>query len=205
MYSKTRMHSKGLTLIELLMAITLTGVISVIFFTMVPQFTKRAHDVQRKKDLKVWQEAIEQYYVDKGVYPWHMTELSHPDYPCTPPACSICTGWCANDKDSTGVNWQQFELEISPYLKEVPRGRNSEAWVTYVYTTSVRDPSFPGGWTYEGPPVRYCIGTFLETPNDPQINNPTASPNGSWNLECDKFQWGCASNYYLCGPKEAGE
>src|SRR3990170_1750825 len=122
------MHTKrGLTLIELLMAVTLTGVIAVIVFTVMPQFTKRARDIQRKKDLKVWQEALEQYYVDKGIYPWHMTEVSHPDYPCTPPACSVCTGWCANDKDPTGAMWEQFEAELSPYLKEVPIGKKSDA------------------------------------------------------------------------------
>lgn len=129
--------------------------------------------------------------------------------------CSVCTGECrdASDctKDRSGKSYDTLKQELAPYIPTISNGpAHSSSWITYVYTTSVRtdtrgdsDPSNDTWTDYANQkPQRYCVGTFLEDPHNPKINNPTATWNSDPNIpSCDKFYWGCGANYYICSKE----
>ncbi|MFH0937295.1 MAG: prepilin-type N-terminal cleavage/methylation domain-containing protein [Candidatus Daviesbacteria bacterium] len=60
---------KGFTLVELLVVISILGVLAVIGMSTYSAFQKRARDTQRQSNLKVIQSALEQYHADQGYYP----------------------------------------------------------------------------------------------------------------------------------------
>ncbi len=62
-------HRKAFTLIELLIVITIIGILAVALVPRISQGPARARDVQRKADLQQVATALEMYYADHGEYP----------------------------------------------------------------------------------------------------------------------------------------
>jgi prepilin-type N-terminal cleavage/methylation domain-containing protein len=60
---------KSFTLIELLIVITIIGILAVALVPRISQGPARARDVQRKADLQQVATAMELYYADHGEYP----------------------------------------------------------------------------------------------------------------------------------------
>ncbi len=60
---------KSFTLIELLIVITIIGILAVALVPRIAQGPARARDVQRKADLQQLATAMELYYADYGEYP----------------------------------------------------------------------------------------------------------------------------------------
>lgn len=56
----------GFTLIELLVVISIIGVLSAVGLASFSGAQRRARDGRRRADIKSYQEAMEQYYVDNG-------------------------------------------------------------------------------------------------------------------------------------------
>ncbi len=72
---------KGLTLIELLVAIIILGVLSSLIAGNVVNSLKKSRDARRKADLEQVQRALELYYQDNKQYPASLTwggSLTHP-------------------------------------------------------------------------------------------------------------------------------
>jgi general secretion pathway protein G len=67
MFRKT--FKKGFSLVELLVVITIIAILSVAAYSAVGGNTIKARDAKRKQDLTAIQQAIELFYVEKGVYP----------------------------------------------------------------------------------------------------------------------------------------
>lgn len=59
----------GFTLLELLIAMAILGILTSFLFTTYSSTQKKARDAQRKSDLREIQEALEMYLNDKGLYP----------------------------------------------------------------------------------------------------------------------------------------
>lgn len=72
--------SRGFTLIELVVVISILAILSGVLVPRVTNHLKSARDARRLADIKAVRGAIEQYYMDKGVYP-------------TPNANSSYGGW----------------------------------------------------------------------------------------------------------------
>lgn len=61
--------SKGFTLVELLVAISIIAIISGIGFMSLGAVQRSGRDAQRESDLRTIQSALQQYYADKNFYP----------------------------------------------------------------------------------------------------------------------------------------
>ena len=61
-------NKKGFTLIEILINLTLIGILSAFMFANFSTI-KKARDTRRKADLKQIEKALEQYRSDNGIYP----------------------------------------------------------------------------------------------------------------------------------------
>lgn len=66
---KKRKNTFGFTLFELLVAISIIGILVSIGMASYSAAQKRARDARRKEDLKTLQTALEQYYSVAGAYP----------------------------------------------------------------------------------------------------------------------------------------
>lgn len=61
--------TKGFTLLELLVTVTIIAVLTVIGVVSFAQVNKRSRDVKRKSDLEQIRSALEMYRSDNGAYP----------------------------------------------------------------------------------------------------------------------------------------
>jgi len=58
----------GFTLFELLVVISIIGLIVAVGMVSYSQAQKRGRDARRKEDLKAWQKGLEQYYAENTAY-----------------------------------------------------------------------------------------------------------------------------------------
>ncbi|MEX0617041.1 MAG: prepilin-type N-terminal cleavage/methylation domain-containing protein [Candidatus Woykebacteria bacterium] len=125
---------------------------------------------------------------------------------------------------------KSFDDAIEPYLAgglpDAPMGpfqgntyTSGWSWTGYLYTSRVEVS--PGVWSTDG--STYRLGTWLENNGsgggtaDPDINNPVGfTPPGNNGSQaraglccggngpavCNKFQWGCLTNYFVGPPTE---
>ncbi|KUK79545.1 MAG: hypothetical protein XD95_0310 [Microgenomates bacterium 39_7] len=69
----------GFTLLELLIVITIIGILTSLAMVSYSSAQRRARDSQRQADLKAIQNALEQYYADHdGNYPSSVDDCNHP-------------------------------------------------------------------------------------------------------------------------------
>jgi len=124
--------SFGFTLVELLVVITILGIIVAIGLVSFRSAQERGRDAQRKSDLKQIASALELYYSDYGKYPdaGAGTILG-----CPSPDSGVCT-WGAADKS--------FTDNKTLYMKVVPKDPTKGH--SYLYRTvsvnSVPDTGF---------------------------------------------------------------
>lgn len=71
---------KGFTLIELMIVMTLIGILAAIAQPQFHQYTVRAREAVLKENLFTVREVIDQYYADKGKYPDTLQELADNRY-----------------------------------------------------------------------------------------------------------------------------
>ena len=92
-------HSRGFTLIELVVVISILAILSGVLVPRVSSHLRAARDARRLADIKAVRAAIEQYYADKGSYP-------------SPNANSSYGGWdVSSDGDFIGVLRDQGYLD----------------------------------------------------------------------------------------------
>lgn len=73
------MRSKGFTLVELLVAVSIVSLLSIVGFVSYTSANKRARDARRREDLKAVQAALELYFAANNSYPttggnWYSSE-----------------------------------------------------------------------------------------------------------------------------------
>ena len=73
--SKTSARSRGFTLIELMVVISIIGVLAGIAVVQVKNMQRKARETALKKDLHDMREAIDNFYADKQRYPSDLNEL----------------------------------------------------------------------------------------------------------------------------------
>lgn len=72
--------NKGFTLIELMIVMTLVGILAAIAQPQFKQYTIRARETVLREDLFTMREVIDQYYGDKGKYPDALEDLVSNQY-----------------------------------------------------------------------------------------------------------------------------
>ncbi|HEV2339285.1 MAG TPA: prepilin-type N-terminal cleavage/methylation domain-containing protein [Patescibacteria group bacterium] len=127
------MKQKGFTLVEMLIAIGIIGILSIVLLMVVnplEQFQK-ANDSRRKSDLAQIQRALEQYYQDHGQYPRYSTAS---------PLYEIVDFNNINANPRPGIAWGN---PWQPYMNFLPKDPDSGR--TYIYVT---DSSYQTYWLY---------------------------------------------------------
>jgi len=98
-------NNKGFTLVELLVVISIVGVLSSIVLISITETRKKANDAKRMHDMEQIQKALSIYYNDNGRYPSISGD-------------SCCDGW---DQGPCGTDPFIGTLETSGLLSEVPK------------------------------------------------------------------------------------
>lgn len=158
-----RDRSKGFTLLELLIAVAILGLLASIVSAPIMASRQRARDAKRIENFRVIRDALEMYQNDHGVYP--------------PSQC----GWNCNDYYYSCVTsgpgaWSNLAAFLEPYLEDLPADPintpNTPPWsltaegYCYAYG-NVANPSVgpvPGG----GAEHTYDLTARLETRNHPE-------------------------------------
>ncbi len=69
------MNERGFSLLELIVVLTLVGLLVGIALPMYKDATQRAREAALKQDLQRMREAIEEYYTDRAEYPQALEDL----------------------------------------------------------------------------------------------------------------------------------
>jgi len=87
---------KGFTIIELLVAIVVIGILIGIVVVSYGTIQQRSRDAERESDITQIKIALEKYHAEKSMYP------------------EVC------DEDGTACNISLLSSELAPYLKVIP-------------------------------------------------------------------------------------
>src|SRR5262245_6895977 len=68
-------HPPGFTLLELIIVITVIGILATIALPALRDLPLRANEAPLKTDLRTMRDVIDQYYGDQGTYPTSLEEL----------------------------------------------------------------------------------------------------------------------------------
>lgn len=98
--SQSSDKNKGFTLVELLVAITIVAILSMIALTLYSSSQKSARDAKRKEDINAISKALEQYKTAKGSYP---------------------TGCADAWSGDTHTEWNLTTCGLTGYMKELPK------------------------------------------------------------------------------------
>ncbi len=106
--------TKGFTLVELLVVISIISLLSSISMAALSNARKRARDAIRYNDVKQIQNAIELYSTANG----HVPYLSNcgPDNPS-----NACLVYSDDTNGAAVAGWQSFGSALEPYIKKLPR------------------------------------------------------------------------------------
>lgn len=183
------MKNRAFTLIELLIVISVIGILSAIIIASLNNARARARDAKRMVDLKNIQTALEMYYMEHGKYPSSngVGSTSCGSYTTVPN-----NAWCNSAEKNSDGRWL-VNGALAPYLSEDPIDpQQSEIplWATdnnsggtYYYSS----PSAGGGGCGSGQyyiliggmeivsnrknSFRYCNGTSYSSGGSYRIGN----------------------------------
>jgi len=143
----------GFSLIELLVVVSIIGVLASIVTVNVNSVRKQSRDAKRIADLSSIQGALEMYYSQNREYP------------------KFEAGWAVSP--GYEANWQSLQSQLSPYISKLPadpspnRGEHqyqyySDNGKNYVLLMYPEDASLvsKGDGCLSNPPNWYCIGNF---------------------------------------------
>lgn len=119
---KTIFRRKGFTLVELLVVISIIGILSGIFLNRIGDFRDRAEDARRIADIRHIQTILELYYNKCQSYP----------NPNTPPAGGCASGTLGNGQ----VSWSAIEgilVGSGLGIKAIPEDPDKPKGASYEY------------------------------------------------------------------------
>ena len=132
----------GFTLIELMVVVTIIGVIMSAGITTYTQTQKQSRDARRRADVKAFSQAIEQYYLDNGQYP-NLYGVSN------------STSWQSGAELRIGSFFPNFASSLDPINNDTYR---------YILLSTQRNRSY-SGVPAVNPQTRYCVYARLEVEN----------------------------------------
>lgn len=135
---------KGFTLLELLIVISIIGILATLVVVNLGGARGSARDAQRMSDLKTIQTALESYFNDYGCYP----------APGGSTDCLTGGNWdtSAAARSNDASSWSSLEAALSRYLPQLPVDP-SDPNMHYTYTNVGKSSQ----------PVGYDLIAILET------------------------------------------
>lgn len=112
-----RRAAAGFTLIELIIVLTIIGILAGMVLPRFKDVPRRAEEAVLKTNLRVMREAINQYYADKGFYPPALEALVDDGYLRDVPDDPI-----NNSPDSWVVEYEDADPDFEPAETDLPEG-----------------------------------------------------------------------------------
>jgi prepilin-type N-terminal cleavage/methylation domain-containing protein len=161
--------NKGFTLMEILVAMAIVGILSSVGFTSFTTSIKKTRDAERKGDLATISKALEAYNSDFGVYPASQSDR---------------IAGCGDGDPDNGIDGTQtcswggaFSLDNGKvYLKTLPRENQNHYF--YIYAASSDQK-------------KYQIFAYLENSSDQDIEADITTICNEYGQECN---YGVASS-----------
>lgn len=149
---------RAFTLVELLVVITIIGMLASIVLASVSKARVNARDTQRTAQVKQIQKALELYYLVNGAYPlsYHQVTL--------PAGCATYDIYSTNP-----CQWNAFQGVLAPYISSLPLDPINNASYYYHYFSGYYGPL--GQWYY----MTYQV-------EDP--NNSAEATDGAYSWGC---------------------
>ncbi len=114
-----RSRSRGFTIVELLIVITVIGILAAIVIVAYNGIQTRARDSRRQDDVQVITQALELYYTDNN------------QYPTAGGSAVMGASWST----TADASWQNLVTALKPYLGSVPADPISTAGVSLLTAT----------------------------------------------------------------------
>lgn len=152
----------GFTLVELLITISIIGVLSAIGLVVFSNVLKQGRDAKRQSDLRAIQSALEQYYADQGYYP---------------KKSDITTdGVLSTGNLSTGGKIYLNTIPADPINRF---DGNSKPWYQYRYYAVPAVPTQCDNIS-TNKCTGYCLLAFLENSSNGTVDNRCTLPSGAY-------------------------
>ena len=114
---RPRRAGGGFTLIELIVVITIIGILSTIALPALRQVPVKAAEAVLKNDLRAMRDVIDQYYADEGNYPPNLEALVEKGYLRKIPIDPI-----TKSADTWQVVLEEIDPETQPAETDFPEG-----------------------------------------------------------------------------------
>lgn len=128
---RTKRHQRGFTLLELLVVMTIIGILASIAVPALRDSPQRAREAVLRGDLYSFRSVIDQYHGDKGFYPADLQTLVTDGYlrkiPFDPMTKSADTWVLAYEEASTDAGTQSVDQPQQPGIIDVHSGSTGKA------------------------------------------------------------------------------
>lgn len=128
-------REKGFTLIELIIVITLIGILVGLGLPQYRNATKRAREATLKENLFTLRKLINQYHVDKGFYPQSLQTLVEEDYLYRIPVDPITRSADTWVEIPQVMNWEEMAEGMMPGIMDVQSGSDEISLDGTAYNT----------------------------------------------------------------------
>ena len=157
-----KVSRKGFTLIEILVVISIVGLLSSVFLVGLSGFRSRGRDARRLADIKAVQQGVEIYYTQCGFYPGDATG-------------GVCVQGLAGKKTWTALSAALTGLPDLKISKVPTDPLDNPAVQEYLYGVEGGDGQ------------SYVIGATLENPGDRALDDDVdgnALTTGNFGVDC---------------------
>jgi general secretion pathway protein G len=110
-----RNRQRGFTLLELIVVVTIVGILATIALPALKNVPTRAQEAVLKTDLVTFRDVIDQYYADQGNYPPTLEALVEEGYLRAIPRDPI-----TKSKETWVVVYEEFDSEEQPAETDLP-------------------------------------------------------------------------------------
>jgi len=164
---KLKNNPSGFTLVELLVVISILGILATIALTSFRSSQARGRDAERKSDLKQLSSSLELYYSDYGKYPDSNAGKIAGCPSTTQTTCSWGTGDFTDGKTVYFKALPKDPLDTNTYYYRIVDSGTNQKYQLFAYLENTQDPNLiTTGYSCGSSPCNFSITSSNTTPNE---------------------------------------